>query len=522
MDKRKTERVGLLLISFSFLLYAGSGYGILRGSMEFQPPRAWEGYYPVLLPAGDAGTKLGNIIASAFPVISYESSSVRYFNFSGLEELPLAEVESRFSPIDSRIDPYMRQAGGYFVSRDGNFTIIYCQSDENPVKVLLQLRRLLKNAPAGWVFIGTNWTVRLVLTGFFLLLTAGAFFIPRRRGIVVLLFGLPWLPLVFFGPIQTVMIASAVFYAAVLTGTYLPTVVREYLNRGKCMTAKPLFYLTAVLWAVGLFFGICILRVTPAAASGVISIAYGVCAALAVEIFLVGLAAVKHAGQVHTLFFHIPLAKSKKMKLRLLRLLPVMVMMALVIAIPPFVSRSSAEADTEIPRPGEIHSGPPDYTLLSMLDAEAAAADGDLPGIGDYLKHRLYQGGWLYNVPYEIPKPGTSYSISTFSPAEEGDGGAGIAQEMKTVLRITEDWYEREISGGRGTGIIDLLLRQQGWTRVRYEKTTQVSFTKMEIIVYYIAWFALQAAGLFSFTYLTPITLYGNKAVELRRQRQAA
>lgn len=511
----------MLLILFSFLLYAGVGYGILRGSMEFQPRRVWDGYYPVLLPAGEAGTEIGNIIASAFPVVSHENSSVRYFNFSGPEELPLSEVEDRFSSIDSRIDPYMRRAGGYFVSRDGDFTIIYCQSDENPVKVLFQLRRFLKDAPAGWVFIGTNWTVRLALTGFFFLLMAAAFFLPRRRGIAVPLFGLPWLPLVFFGPIQTVMIASAVFYAAVLTGTYLPTVVREYLNRGKCMTAKPLVYLTGILWIVGLLFGMVILRVTPAAAPGALNIACGVCSALAVEIFLVGLAAVKHAGQAHTLFFHIPLAKGRKMKPRLLRMLPVMVMTGLVMIIPLFVSRFSSELDTEIPRPVEVRPGPANYTLLSMLDSGASAGDGYLPGIGDYIKHRLYQHGWLYNVPYEIPKPGTSYYISTFSPAEEG-GGGGVVQEEKTVLRITEEWYKREISGGTGTGIIDLLLRQQGPALVRYEKTKQVAFTGTEIIVYYIAWFVLQVTGLFSFTYLTPITLYGNKAVELRRQRQAA
>lgn len=519
MNKRKTEIIGLLLVLVSFLLYAAAAYGIVRGSMKYQPERIWEGYYPVLLPQSEEKTEMKQKLAAAFPLLSRENISIRYFDFSGMAELSLPDVEKRFSAIDSRLDPFMLELENYFSSRDGKYEIVYCKSDKNPLRLYRELQRLFEGHSDSWILAGTNWTLRAVLSGFFLLLTATALFVTRKHRILIPLFGLPWMPLIFFGPIQMIMIASALFYAAVLSGTYLPAVVREYLNLGKCLTTKSLVCLCTVLWVLGLLLSLFIIRSAALSANGVVHLAYAVCASFAVEIFIIGLVAGKHAKQIHTLFFHIPLANGRRIKLQFIRLLPVPVIMGLVIIIPLFVSRLSPEVDTGIPQPSGPRYGHINYSMLSQFDVESSDGDDYLPGIEDFFKHRLFQQGWLYNIPYELPMPGRNYTISTFLLDEE-EGAGGIRKEQKTVLHISDGWYQYEIDGGNG--IINLLQQQGGWSQIRYKKTRQEPFKRTEIIVYFTAWFALQLSGLFSFTHLTPITLYGNKAVELRRQCQAA
>ena len=526
MRKRKTEVIGLVLIISSLCIYFSAGYGIFRGSLNLQTDRVWNGYYPVLVPADIDISKVNQTLQSEFSVVTYESSTVEYFNFNGLEKITLPDIQKRFSGIDSRMDPYMQQVDRYFFSSDERYKVIYCKSDKAPLRVFLQLRQLLDGIADKWVLIGSNLTLRCILTACFLLLVITAFFITGSYKILVPVLGLPWLPLIFFGPIQMIMAASTGFYAAILTGAYMPALVREYVNRGKCSSTRSLAYICGMLWLVVLLFTVFIVRTAALSRQGTIDIIYAVSASIAVVIFIIGITAVKSARHVHTLFFHIPLKNGRRIKLQFVKLLPVPVIMGLVLIIPLFVSRISPGIDTGIPQPGTRRYTHIDYDALIKLDSEGSGDEDDLPDIADYLKHRLYQKGWLYNVPYEIPKTGQFYTISTFftgntAESNETDAG-GIGKGEKTVLNISDTWYQNEISSGRGTGIIDLLIHQDGWASAGYKKMKQVPFKRIEIVVYYVAWFALQLSGLFSFTHLTPITLYGNKAVELRRQYQAA
>lgn len=517
MKKQRVRIAGLILIVCALIMYFSGGYGIIRGSSKIDTERIWNGYYPLLIPPGERGDLIEARAAEVFPVLSARTAQVEYFDFGSFSSVSVAELEARFSPFDSRFDPYMKGLKGYFHSGDGSYEIIYCKSSRNPFSVLLTLRRSLAGLPKDWILIGTNWTVRMVLAGVFLLLMLIALFVPKEKRLMVPVLGLPWLPLVFFGPVQTIMVASVVFYAAVISGTYIQSFIREFLNSGRCGTTKSLLPLSIMLWSLVLLFTIFIIRNGSITRPDALLIVYAVGMNLGVEILLAGLIARKRAKQIHTLFFHIPLATKRRIKLQIIKLIPIPFIMATVITMPIFVTKISPEVETEIPRPGRAEPGKLSYELLLRLDAGKTEGERYLPGIADFFRHRLYQQGWMYKLPYEIPKPGGEYRLSTFQAIN-----GGIVKSDKTVLRIDEDWYSRQLHGTPGTGISNLLMSEDGWAPVLYENTRQTPFKRLEIIVYYIAWFAIQLSGLFSLTHLTAITLYGNKAVELRRQCQAA
>lgn len=511
------KKFGILITIASLFVCIPSLFFLLQRSIDSQWDKVWEGYYPILLPIDGEGKKMEQAVAEHFPVLGLENTVVEYFDFNGLKKIPLADVETRFTSFDSRVDPYMAGLKKYFSTKDGKFSIIYCRSDLSALRMYMHLRRILSEYPNTWTAVDIDWTIRAVLGGMFVLVMAVTIFsIPRRRLMVPLL-GIPWLPLVLFGPIHAVMIASIFFYASVLTAEYIRLVVREYLNTNSCASTKTLLITGGLSWVPVLLFTGFILRTSRFDFFDVFNVLFAGIASISTITFIIGTIILKKHRQEHTLFFHIPLAGRRRLSLRFPRLLPVPVLLAVIIGTPIFVQRITPSVDTFIPGPGEISVRTADYESLSSLGSLSDPEEPSLPGITDYLKHRAYQKGWLYKVPYELPVLGGSYSISTFYPADKG-----IVKENKTVITYDENWYHRELEEGSGTGVLDLLLRQPRFTRVIYKKLTQTTFMRLEIIVYWIAWFAIQVCGLFSYTHLTPVTLYGMKALDLRRQFQAA
>jgi hypothetical protein len=347
------------------------------------------------------------------------------------------------------------------------------------------------------------------------LLITGVIVFPRRRW-SVLLFGLPWLPVILFGTFPVFICGTLIFFVFIRDKENIEYLLKEYLNGSKLILSKPVFRQVLLRFFFCLFSVSAVLIVSDYQDATRSSIVYSALLNLAVMLLLVGLTLVKYSKQEHRLYYHIPLGIRKKVRLQKSKIVSFLIVLGVIYSAPFILQRVETPIDTYIP---VMRDGiDTERFTLQDLNAIGLADQDGIPGIADYVAHRFYQEAYLFNPPYRIPPSGEQVLFSRYSEGED----SMIAVTQDSALTATDEWLWNVLDEVSDTGILRLLLDQSRIGEVKYENILQIPSKKIEIIIYFLAWFLIHIPGLLSITYLTPLRLYGMKPVELRRRCQTA
>lgn len=426
IDRRLPVIAGCVLVYAVSIASPGVFSRLYRVEQPLEP------YLTVIttLDAGDAARLLA--VHGVDEVISPATTMVHVTRFSRVDLAPLDHALSSLDPLDPRRDPYIGALSGYF--RSDTRAMVYARIPGS----LLSADRLVRRALGGAGFVA-EWSLsRSFAAAVVALLGAAAASVACRRGprevrLLVPFLVLPWIPAALAGGFAVAAAGAViVFLAAWTAAEYTPVAfARRRYRRSELRTLKMRFGWTIVM--------------LPAAFAAVLAIAGGRAAAMSVIAAVGMVTAVLSAAWVvrgrrcddeHRLFVPVLLTAwsiSGAVGKEWLRVGPILA--AVVMLFPPAL---------DVLLPGSAGDRP---VTISADDSALDAAGlyrlwlqdppGALPDLADYVAHRAYQEGLLYNRPYGFPTPGEQVLLSRFR--EEPGGSYSSFREV--VVSYDEEWF---------------------------------------------------------------------------------
>ncbi len=117
-------------------------------SPAFRPTSGWRGWYVLLYREAAA-----DVVEAALPLadpgsVSRVSAIARIDAFSEIEELPIADLETRLDPLDPRMDGWLAGAGGYFQAPNAGPLAVaaYVPATRGRIETVLRLGRSFREA----------------------------------------------------------------------------------------------------------------------------------------------------------------------------------------------------------------------------------------------------------------------------------------------------------------------------------------------------------------------------------------
>ncbi|NBB90917.1 MAG: hypothetical protein GVY23_06885 [Spirochaetes bacterium] len=446
---------GPTLIGCLFLTYLLSSTALLL----FTPPAqttfsAWSGFYSLLLPRAEERPGLvGALRAEGFDgVLSRGTATVRISNFSGLEEVPLIDLDERLAPMDPRWDPFLRDLPDIFTGgRDGRYEIVYLRSDAQLGEVRRRVRRAAEAVGGvdGWELAESHTPLRAVyLIGFAAIVAAVVLPAGRTRRQATA-GALPWLGTVALGGGGTFVAAALIYFAWVMFGDNGRRYLDHRLQYGNWPAGRRELRHSALMlaatWAIVLGFHPTgsLATLAPILISSV-----GLAAWTGLS---VALAVFKRRKQDHRLFVPVTLRAKPAAISAVSRYASTAAWVALLVVSTPLVATLLPQSSVPgIPRPVPM-TGRGDMSLETLGALALSGGDGAVH-VADYVAHRAYQEGFVYGASFGVPSPGSTLTLSRFRKE-----GALTVREQEVMLRYDREWLD-EVLTAPETGIGALLV----------------------------------------------------------------
>ncbi len=505
----------LLISALPFVIQASrTGYTI------------WDGFYTVLIDSNVPLTEAVSLLETdgIGPIINYQRETVEFYDFPGLSDIPLGDVQKRFEILDPRYDEYMKGLSGYFKTRDKSRTyhILYIHVGNDPVKTLISIGKSLIHLNSPWYIVDLKIKMRAVLGSIFLLILLFLFTYTKKTWGYILLGSLPWLLMVVTGDIIDLVCASFFLVGFTVLLDALRQVLTFYLNHGYFDGGSK-----RVLSGGILFLGVIGVSLYLLISSGrtiwsLLRFAGPGAGSLFIILFFISVESIKKLRQEHSLFFRVPLSFTlgdKKESFQ--KTVPLFVVSVLIFLLPAVQKIPGMYTAVNIPAP---YSSEDDMDVNSMAFLEksfAARVTGgsaySLPGIPEYVAHMSYQEGYLFGGAYGFPGSMEQPQISSYQYV---DGKIVRTYEKKAVR--DQEWLDGILQKKRGIGVIGMVLAQEKSVRAVMTKAPFFDFSIPFLIRHWIICFIVLTPFVFMNNRLTPHVMYGMKSLMLRRKRQAA
>lgn len=475
----------------------------------------WPGFHVLLVgsdvPAGDVETMLAS--AGIEKVLSEADMTVQFCEYPGIGEIPLAQISHRFDDADPRLDGYMRRIGNYFRSKDGKFSLYYCEDVMPKADFSSRVQTAFAGRAFRWLIPDAGavpgYLVPLVLAA------AGAVtavFLKRGR-IRILLLTLAVSGTGFFFDPVSLPAAVLLMFGLTYSGTDILEWLRKRLDEsGQRNAGTPAVQfprLKLLLPGVTITAAAVIvlsaesgyMRAAAATAASVLTAAAAAFFAAAAGIILV-----RHARREHQLFSPVPLRTRRKQH----RGIPILAALScaavctagcLLISV---LYTGTSEGIPRIPLPNESGAA----AGGGGFENSESIPEGYLPDVNDYLEHRAYQ---------ELYQYGGNRDLSTYFVSEEK-----IIKRLTDAAVIDDEWKAQMVREFSRSPVGRLLTTGSGSGTAEYRPPVGISEVPPAPAALIISWLAVIIAGILGTTPLTAAKLYGMKAIEPRRRRQAA
>ncbi len=491
---------------------------ILLISKQFSVPvTVWHGHNILLI---DAEAELGPVLESlgSIPHISETNTHVYINVFSGVEKVPLAQIEARLDVNDPRYDRYVSGLQRYFSAAfdADNWHVVYLKSDRTQLSLLVSLKRALGTLGIdyrlpewrpGWFLLGP-----LAAFGVILLFSRGS----RRIWEMIFLA----LPLVILATK-----ASGLGLAAALLmipgWQRLVAVSREmledFLYNRRFALDRRLFLRPAVLFGIGMAWA-SVIAFFHTDAGGFFIAMLATVGALFVS--LASLAALRLYGvtdRYHTLFYGMPLLRGTGFDSRhsfspLHNTYAALILIAVVFS-PCLILLSRIDPDLATARPHTIRAFD-ELTVASLRELGQKIPENRLPDLADYVAHRAYQDSLPYRREWAYPGRDEVVTISNFK-----DENGKIVPRESGVFSFDTTWFDTVIADAATDGLGSMFLGQGG-TVVTYgiyqHRGVARALRSIATAVLVIVPLA------YTLPSLTTYCIYGMRNLPLRRKRQTA
>ena len=520
---------GLCLFILALSVY---GFFLRPGDIDTVPRRIWNGFDVFLVdsavPEGEVERRLA--LAGAGEVLSRNDVVLAYCEFPGLGKVSLDEAAERFDDADPRYDLYMRSVGNYFTSRDGRYSLYYCEENgTSPEEIAAEAfagtsieYRLLPRPGNGDAQAGLG---RIVTSGVILLFGIFLGFLVRKYLSVITVTAIACAGVGFFSGLPVLPAALIFQFASVFFCRDFLTRYKRRLNEAAAGEEKsrkePIFRLmlppvltkraveggllplTALLAGIGITLG------SGGSAAEAAAVLVMAAAAASVAMVRAGILAVAQTRREHRLFFSIPLRRQRITRGRYRDLaaaaLAGMVILFGVRLLPPVRGTAFPVelASPEVPLPG----GRLNSEDLKILPGEPPGPS-QLPDLRHYLQHLSFQ---------ELYLNGGRSTLTTFAQS-----GGKIVKLPGEMSEPEEDWIRRRTEEFAATPLGKLLVPEEGPVSARYDAPAAAESEEAIPLFAVVVWLGVLLTGLYGTTPLTAGTLYGMKSIEPRRRRQAA
>jgi hypothetical protein len=402
-------------------------------------------------------------------IVSRETAEVLYTDFSGLASVPLAQLGTRFDPLDPRLDDYLKRLDRYFLLQEdaADWNVFYVSTRRNPLYLSLLTRQVAGTVESDWYICELDrreTTVFLAVLGtaffFFLMLLSSkpVYHVFLTAG------SLPWLHALAGNGIGNFMLF---FFLA----GYWAFFLREYLDFSENMQwhgwkendKKPLFL------RLGLLGGVLLMTFLYTAAVGrnlsdLILALTGLAGLIGVHwLALRGLRFLKE--KKHLVLFRgfapltilrrldprKPFSPEKGFEIHALVILLCLIPLALFFQPVPRI------ATLPFPRALSPSSG---INLQSIRRLSQMRSPGDLPDLSDFVRHAAFQERLAYEdqPQYAIPASGDKIEISEYrlSPS-----GTRIERQTK-IIEVFDDRWLSGLAAKAGASSVEKMLFAQG------------------------------------------------------------
>ena len=392
----------LLTSALPFVIRAGrTGYTI------------WKSFYTVLIDSNVPLTKAVSLLEAngTGPIINYKAETGEFYDFTGLSNIPLADVQNRFEILDPRYDEYMKDLSGYFRTRDKSRTyhILYLHVGNNPVKTLISIGRSLIHLDFPWYIVDLKIKMRAVLGGIFLLILLFLFIYAKKIWGYLLLGSLPWLLLVLTGDIIDLVCASFFLIGFTVLLDSLRPVLTFFLNHGYIDGGSKRALSGGILFLAVIGVSQYLLLSSGRTIWSLLRFAGPEIGSLFIILFFISVESIKKLRQEHSLFYRVPLSFTsgdKKESYR--KTVPLFVISVLIFFLPAVQKIPGMYTSVDIPAPYSSGDAIDVNSMVSLgksfNNRVAGGSAYPLPGIPEYIAHMSYQEGYLFGGEYRHPQ----------------------------------------------------------------------------------------------------------------------
>jgi hypothetical protein len=404
-----------------------------------QPKGGWRNYRILLVEDRVSPEEVHTLLESEEirGVIGQNNARVSYSGIDRMHSVTVSDLYGTLDSRDPRWDPYLRSIPGYFhtVFSDVSYNIFYIPD---------RYRNLTGKVSVALTGLNVKWDLpenedlfRILLTAAPLLWIGALILRIRKNWILYTLAACLLLPLLLQGTTASFLGGCLLFFAwSLLMEAGIPCLESffSYGNAPKHPGTVRLRGLFAVLTVIGVF-SIGLLLSFP------VLYYFGALAGL------IGLAGIfylfkkwNRMRSEHSVFFPAPILPKSFKDAFAGKIGSISVWLLIGLLCPVFIlSINVAGGGPAVPTP-QIE-GSRDLTwdgLFRLWNRERPA--NRLPDLADYLAHRAYQEGFVYNAQYRFPLPGEGYPVTTFR--REGNRFLKSSQLME---KFTSQWFKQKL-----------------------------------------------------------------------------
>ncbi|MFP4373098.1 MAG: hypothetical protein ACLFPO_02105 [Spirochaetaceae bacterium] len=455
MNRRGVDWRGPILIGCLLLIYLLSSAAFLLFTPRLNDPSStWSGFYTLLVPrSADRSGLVADLRAEGFEgVLTRGTATVRISDFSGLEEVALADLDERLAPMDPRRDPFLRELPGLFSAGPGEeYEILYLRSDAPIGEVRRGVRRAMEAGGGieGWELAESRSPVRVVYVLGFAAVAAAVILLAGRARRFAVAGALPWVGTVAFGGAGTFVAAGLIYFAWVMFAESGRRYLDHRLQYGEWRAGRRELRHSALVlaatWAI-------VLGVHPdgdiAVLAPILLSSLGLAAWTGLS---VARAVFKRRVQDHRLFVPVALREQPAAASAVSRYASTAAWVALFVVAAPFAAVLLPQTSVaDVPRPVPVTDGA-QMSLETLAGLGLSAGSGTV-SIADYVAHRAYQEGLVYGAAYGLPAPGETVTLSRFR-----EEGALTVREEEVMVRYDRAWLD-DVIAAEETGIGALLV----------------------------------------------------------------
>ncbi len=435
-----------------FVLLCAVTFFLAAGKNEI---KLWDDYFIIAVPEGQAESAAARICSTeklrAEAVTEYNTEFI--FNDFGRDEtVKLTDLEERFVEGDPRVDPFMENAASFFhtVTQDGaGRELIYVKSGLKGFSFYYRIKKIFGEETDSWVFPDFRLENRLYPLLLFAVCCFFVILLLKGLRIPAIAASLPWIAAIAAN-------GAGILPAAVAVYIFTAFLVREtfsdmlyYLNYRQIKVGRNfLVYASAFIVSIFIYTILNYISEKP-----VLPVFTAVAADAVFFLIFYSIKSQKVRMQEHRLFFPVSISTETENEYNVRKLPETAAAAAAVIILPMFMLFFNDNVSLEIPKPEKSENALEwNWENLEYLNKTGEG----LINASDYITHRAFQDGFMYDRDYVFPLRGESLMQGSFV-SENNE----ILYREYCIRQFTDEWYTSIISQGSKTGLTALLLSQK-------------------------------------------------------------